>query len=383
MSIRCYNHCTVQAKYYLGIDIGIGHGAKIALFTDIHTAICDTVLRTDEFGDGFASFSDALADRIDSFLCAHRTPIDDIRSIGIACAGILRSDGAFQLVENFKSFNGHNLKSFLEARFNRPVGIENDANAGALAEWSVLRLELIYWVFGGGWGGAWVSSDGQIRFPSVDWDGSDASLHYTNEPGYSVPLEKLQLKILFHEVNASYEYFERILLEELQPPEGLITGPCGNPDTVRAELLLSGPGRLRLFRTLVGDDDFYERFLESHEAEYMKDPSVAGRYIDKLSGMRVEGAINTDRLYGKVLARATRTMLRQAYNDGMPENLPVCLGGKPSYALPYFGPSTQRALARLGILNYLRPSVIDERGSNANLIGAAVLAEKTWQEIHG
>jgi hypothetical protein len=129
----------------------------------------------------------------------------------------------------------------------------------------------------------------------------------------------------------------------------------------------------------VGDDDFYERFLDGSEHQLMSDPSTAGKYIDKLSNMRVEAAVNTDRLYGKILAKATRTLLRQAYVDGMPEGLPICLGGKPSYALPYFGPSAQRALARLGIYNYLRPSVIDERGSNANLIGAAVLAEKVHQ----
>ena len=121
-------------------------------------------------------------------------------------------------------------------------------------------------------------------------------------------------------------------------------------------------------------------FLDGDENGQLSDPSVSGRYIDKLSSMRVEAAINTDRLYGKVLAYATRTMLRQAFKDGMRENLPVCLGGKPSYALPYFGPSAQRALARLGLSNYLRPSVIDERGSNANLVGAAVLAEKVWKE---
>ena len=108
----------------------------------------------------------------------------------------------------------------------------------------------------------------------------------------------------------------------------------------------------------------------------MTDPSVAGEYISKLSGMRVESAINTDRLYGKILAYATRELLKKAKKDGMPENIPICLGGKPSYALPYFGPSTQRVLGKMGFMNYLRPSVIDERGINANLMGAAVLAAK-------
>jgi hypothetical protein len=366
-------------KFYLAIDIGTGQGAKIALFSNVHEKRFESMLHRDEYGESYESFAEQLASRLVSFVTDSGESFSSIRSIGIACAGILRSDGGFQLVTNHTHFNGHNLKLFLEERFNLPVGIENDANAGGLAEWSVLRLELLYWVFGGGWGGAWITADGEVRFPVNDWDGIDSSLHHTNEPGYGIPLEKLVLKPLFHEVNASFELFERIVVDELNPADGVLTGPDGNANTIRAEVILSGPGRLRLFRTLVGDDDFYTRFLDTSEHDFVSDPSTAGQYIDKLSGMRVEAAVNTDRLYGKVLAKATRIMLKQAYGDGMPENLPVCLGGKPSYALPYFGPSTQRALHRLGIMNYLRPSVIDERGSNANLVGAAVLAESVWK----
>ncbi len=367
-----------MTDHFLAIDIGTGQGAKIALFKTVHTTVAETMLHRNEYGQSYESFAERLIDHLKAFISKAGLSFDRIKAIGIACAGILRSDGEFQLVTNHRHFNGHNLRAHLEEHFGVPVGIENDANAGALAEWSVLKLELLYWVFGGGWGGAWITRDGTVRFPANDWDGDDASLHYTNEPGYAIPLDKLMLKMLFHEVNASYELFERIAVEDLDPPGGVITGPGGDRDSIRAEVILSGPGRLRLFRTLVGDDDYYERFLDTGECDFLKDASTAGHYIDKLSSMRVEAAINTDRLYGKVLARATRIMLRRAYRDGMPENLPICLGGKPSYALPYFGPSTQRALHRLGILNYLRPSVVDERGSNANLVGAAVLAESVW-----
>ncbi len=373
----------VKQHYYVAIDIGTGQGAKIALFPNTHTPAAEMILHKEEYGRSFQSFAEALIKKLDVFFTGHGISVDQIRAFGIACAGILRSSGEFQLVTNHRYFNGHNIKTLLEEYYGVSVGIDNDANAGGLAEWSVLRLELMYWVFGGGWGGAWISRDGVVRYPARDWNGEDSALHYTNEPGYAIPIEKLMLKTLFHEVNASYEIFERNLIEELDPPGGVFTGPGGDPDSIRAEVVLSGPGRLRLFRTLVGDDDFYERFLDTREHDFLSDPSTAGKYIDKLSSMRVEAAINTDRLYGKVLARATRTMLRQAYRDGMPENLPICLGGKPSYALPYFGPSTQRALHRLGILNYLRPSVIDERGSNANLVGAAVLAEKAREECSG
>jgi hypothetical protein len=34
----------------------------------------------------------------------------------------------------------------------------------------------------------------------------------------------------------------------------------------------------------------------------------------------------------------------------------------------------------MGFLNYMRPSVIDERGSNANLVGAAELARRASLE---
>ena len=365
----------VISSHYIGIDIGIGLGAKIGLFRNTNVVEAEALLATEKYGKTYESFAASLEEAIEKLLSENKLTAVDLRSIGIACAGILNSDGSFFLVANFKQLNGHNLKARLEETFGIPVGIENDANAGALAEWSVLRLELIYWVFGGGWGGAWVDRNGIIQFPVMDWDGEDKNLHLTNEPGYAIPLEKLLLKTLFNEMSASYELYERIVVAELDPPGGVLLGPGGNPDTIRAELILSGPGRLRLFRALVGDDDFYQRFLDTSEHAEMDDPAKAGKYIDKLSNMRVEAAVNTDRLYGKVLARATRNMLKQAFADGMPEGLPICLGGKPSYALPYFGPSAQRALARLGMYNYMRPSVIDERGSNANLIGSAVLAK--------
>ena len=366
-------------SHYLGIDIGIGQGAKIGLFADGQTLVDESLVAVDEYGATFERFALAIETAIDRLLAENELSIQAIRSIGVACAGILRSDGTFQLVVNYKHLNGHNLKTRLEKTFGIPLGIENDANASALAEWSMLRLELIYWVFGGGWGGAWVDAKGTIRFSAVDWDGNDDSLHFTNEPGYAIPLEKDVLKKLFREVGASYERFQEIITEEYSPSGGVVIGPGGDANTLRAEVVLSGPGRLRLFRALAGDAGSYEHFLDGSEIAYIKDPARAGKYIDKLSGLMVEAAVNTDRLYGKILAEATQTMLRQAYDDGMPKGLPICLGGKPSYALPYFGPSAQRALARLGILNYLRPSMIDERGGNANLIGSAVLAEQVFE----
>jgi len=84
----------------------------------------------------------------------------------------------------------------------------------------------------------------------------------------------------------------------------------------------------------------------------------------------VEPAVNTDRLFGRILAEATLTIFKQARKDGLREDLPICLGGKPSYArCPILGRRRQSRIGAAGIMSYLRPSVIDERGFNANLVG--------------
>ena len=365
-----------KKQYYAAFDIGAGRGTKIGLFTPDLKCLSETLLPLDHYGRDFDHFADSLLDHLDKATGMEGLDRKNLLAVGISTAGIIGHDGSFILFHNQSRFNGCNLKSRFESALDCPASIANDADAGGLAEWSVLRTELLYWVFGGGWGGSWISADGDIRFPSNGWDGRDSTLHYTNEPGYSIPLDKFRLRLLFNEVNASYDLFEKQLTEDDSLPETIILGPDNNPDTLRAEIILSGAGRCRLFRSLVGDDTFYEKFLDIHEVKEMLDPTVAGRHIDKLSSLRVEAAINTDRLYGKILAEASRLLLKKAASDGMKEGLPICLGGKPSYALPYFGPSCQRLLGKMGYMNYLRPSVLDERGSNANLIGAAVLAGK-------
>lgn len=364
----------MQSDVIVAIDIGAGQGTRVGLFRNPATLLEERYFSLGEYGGDYGSFLGRVTGEIQGLLALRKN--EPLRAIGIATPGVLQGDGGFKWVQNIPFLEGANLKNDLAGAFGVSVGVANDADAGALAEWSVLRIDLLYWVFGGGWGGAWVTADGELMFPSTDWDGRDSSLHYTNEPGVSVPLEKIVLKELFAEIGASYDRLERILDEEFGDDEEHRLGPGGDSETLRAETILSGPGRCRLFRAVVGDDDFYERFLDIHESKEMSDPTVAGKHISKLSSMRVEAAVNTDRLYGKILAQATRTLIKAAKSDGLPEGIPICLGGKPSYALPYFGPSAQRMLGRMGLMNYLRPSIVDERGLNANLVGAAVVADQ-------
>lgn len=362
---------------YIAVDVGAGLGAKIGLFTGPLTQVGESVLPREEFADDFEDFVARLLEKIKQLVRQYGRRVNEARAIGIASPGLFRSDGSYLLAANLSFLNDRNLRARLADETGVPTMIENDANAGGLAEWSILRTDLLYWVFGGGWGGVWIDKEGMVKFPALDWNGDDRTLHYTNEPGYALPLDKLMLKTLFYQYGASFDRFEQLAVEELNPPAGKLTGPGGDPNTVRAEVILSGLGRCRLFRAVVGDDDFYTRFLDIREKRQMTDPSVAGKHISKLSNMRVEPAVNTDRMFGRILAEATLIMFKQARKEGLREGLPICLGGKPSYALPYFGPSAQSRLGAAGIMSYLRPSVIDERGFNANLVGAAVLAEQT------
>jgi len=362
---------------YIAVDVGAGLGAKIGLFNGPLIQVGEGILAREEFADNFDDFVARLLDRIKQLVRQQGRRINEARAIGIASPGLFRSDGSYLLAANLSFLNGCNLPARLAAETGVPAMIENDANAGGLAEWSVMRTDLLYWVFGGGWGGVWIDKEGAVKFPALDWNGDDRTLHYTNEPGYAIPLDKLMLKTLFYQYGASFDRFEQLAVEELNVAGGKLAGPGGDLNTIRAEVILSGLGRCRLFRAVVGDDDFYTRFLDIREKRQMTDPSVAGKHISKLSNMRVEPAVNTDRLFGRILAEATLIMFKQARKEGLREGVPICLGGKPSYALPYFGPSAQSRLGAAGIMSYLRPSVIDERGFNANLVGAAVLAEQT------
>ena len=366
---------------FLALDIGAASGAKLALFDEMGTVLAPPVQCAGSYDPDFGRFVSELLETAEENLALHSRSFQDVLGVGIASAGILAEDGGFQLFHNRPQYNGKNLRAALEKALDVPVAIANDADAGGLAEWSVLRLELLYWVFGGGWGGAWISKDGEILHSSTGWDGKDSSLHFSNEPGYAIGLDLWRLRSLFSEVGASFELFERQLMDDPLLPADSLAGPDGNPDTMRAEVILSGPGRCRLFRAVVGNDDFYRNFLDMHEQKELTNPSIAGEHISKLSRMRVEAAVNTDRLYGKILAEGTRILLKEAQTQGLPPGTPICLGGKPSYALPYFGPSTQRLLGKMGFLNYLRPSVIDERGSNANLVGAAELARRAASRL--
>ncbi len=383
-----YNGDRRNTVTIIAVDIGAGAGTRIAWFSAGRTLGISSingdivVVPREKYGETYRQYRGTLIDVIESVTDPPGVPAPSVSTrptaIGISTPGILKGDGSFQRVHNLPHFEGHNLTKDLRDHFGLPVGIDNDANAGALAEWNILQTELLYWVFGGGWGGAWISSEGEVKFPVRDWDGIDGSMHPTTEPGFVVPLEKEYLRELLAGIGGAYDRLETLLRTTFEPKDGIPAGPDGNRNTLRAEVVLSGPGRARLFQAISGRD-------QPPSVDRSTFPSLPngdfGEYITSLSQRGDETAVVTDRIFGSLFGEAARRIITAAEKEGLPSGAPVCIGGKPSRALPYFGPRAQIVLAEAGLTNYLRPSVIDEQGGNANLIGAAVIGKKAYQAV--
>jgi len=358
----------------VGIDIGAGSGAKIGLFGSERVMLAESLLPVSRYGSDVGTFADMLASAVRALVAEEGFGISEVRALGVACPGFLRSDRTLLGINNLPFLNGANLEALLSARLGVSTVCVNDADAGALAVWNRERTELFYWVLGGGWGGAWVSSDGEIRYPSFDWNGDDETLHYTNEPGYAIPLDKALLHRLFELAGTSFGQFSQICIGESQLGSGSLVGPSGRADCVRAEILLSGPGRWRIFRTFAADDCSHESRLSRAEISELDKSATAGRIVDKLGSMKVDTAVRTDRLFGQILGEAALLLFEQASRDGCLHGIPIFLAGKPSRALSLFGPAAGRAMREKGIMSEMRLSIFEKEKKNANLLGAALVA---------
>jgi hypothetical protein len=356
------------------IDIGAGRGAKLGLFDGENQLGDEHVLPLESYGSSAAEMADALASAVKDAVAAVAQNDLLLTGIGVACPGMLRSDGSLLRAGNLPFLDGANLGLLLEERLGTPAICVNDADAGAYGLWCREKTELFYWVLGGGWGGAWITQDGRIRFPSTDWDGNDASLHYSNEPGYAIPLSVSRVRELFSDHGGSYDRFQEICIDDLQAGKGPLAGPSGRLDCVRAEAAVSGAGRWRTFRALAGDDRAHEKKLSGQEIDELHALATCGKIIDKLAGLEEDTAVRTDMLFGELLGEAGCILLEQAKQDGCVDDVPIFLAGKPSRAFGRFGASACRVLRDRGVRNELSLSILETEGINANLLGAALLA---------
>ena len=116
-----------------GVDIG-GTKCSIAL-VDEEGLILDKIytcahVEVDE--EGMVSM---VAGHVQEILERNRLEQSDLPAIGVGCAGHIRhSDGVIITTSNLEGFNNYPLRDALQAHFEIPVVLDNDANAQAYGE---------------------------------------------------------------------------------------------------------------------------------------------------------------------------------------------------------------------------------------------------------
>jgi glucokinase len=121
---------------------------------------------------------------ISSLLRKHHLSIVEISAIGISCGGPLDSKtGVILSPPNLPGWDDVHIVKILGERFNIPVGIQNDANACALAEWKFGAgkgtQNMVFLTFGTGMG-AGLIIDGRLYSGSNDNAGEVGHMRLDN-----------------------------------------------------------------------------------------------------------------------------------------------------------------------------------------------------------
>jgi glucokinase len=120
--------------YVIGMDIG---GTKLAVvISDMKGRIIRKVKRPTEAERGPDHVIGKLFEMTHQLIDGTRVELDQVAGIGVSCGGPLDTKtGIVYSPPNLPGWDAIPLKAKIEEEFGIPAIIENDANAGALAEW--------------------------------------------------------------------------------------------------------------------------------------------------------------------------------------------------------------------------------------------------------
>ena len=156
-------------KYFVGIDIG---GTKTAvLLIDSDGEVLNRIQFATETGkDAWKLTLEKMKENTAQFI-----KLKKIESIGISCGGPLDSrKGMILSPPNLPGWDKVPITELFKNEFNVPVFLENDANAGALAEWKFGAGKgfnnVIFLTFGTGLG-AGLILDGRLYSGTNDYGG--------------------------------------------------------------------------------------------------------------------------------------------------------------------------------------------------------------------
>ncbi|NOY79097.1 MAG: ROK family protein [Calditrichaeota bacterium] len=123
-----------MSERYLGMDVG---GTKLAvLIGTSEGTVLEKVKRPTHAERGPWPIIDDLVDMAEEVLNRSGTSLEAIDAVGVSIGGPLDSaKGIIYSPPNLPGWDEIPLKQILSVKLERPVFVENDANAGALAEW--------------------------------------------------------------------------------------------------------------------------------------------------------------------------------------------------------------------------------------------------------
>ncbi|NLH02516.1 MAG: ROK family protein, partial [Clostridiales bacterium] len=125
--------------YYLGIDLG-GTNIKVGV-VDENNRIVATAKRKTRVPCPPEEMCEQLAGTAYEALENAGISIDDVPWVGIGTPGTINRDTGVVEFSNNLHFKHFELKKLLEARMNKRVIVENDANAAAYGEYQAGALK--------------------------------------------------------------------------------------------------------------------------------------------------------------------------------------------------------------------------------------------------
>ncbi len=151
---------------YLGVNIGGTNCSILYAEVDTEVKILDKCSFATNANDGFQIVFKKLMLNIDTMFQKYSNM--GITSIGISCGGPLNSEtGVILSPPNLPGWDNVEIVKLLEEKYQIPVYLENDANAGALVEWKLGagkgKNDVVFLTMGTGMGAGIISGGRLIR----------------------------------------------------------------------------------------------------------------------------------------------------------------------------------------------------------------------------
>jgi glucokinase len=123
-----------MSKVYCGADIG-GTKCSVVLI-DEHGKILDKIYTCEHIVGEEGDLVNCVVANIKEIIQRNGLQESDLPGIGVGCAGHIRfRDGVIITTSNMEGFTDYPLRDALQAHFEIPVILDNDANAQAICEY--------------------------------------------------------------------------------------------------------------------------------------------------------------------------------------------------------------------------------------------------------